>query len=353
MRIGFVGLGYAAGWLHAPAARQLAGAEMVGGVDESPERRRSWTDSGNGPSYESLSELLEQARPELVVIATPPGSHAELCVQSLAAGAHVLCEKPFVESLDDADAVLEVARAAGRIVAVNQEFRYMPIFAALADQLGRRDVGRPVFLHCTQFMDLAPWDEPVPWRAAMPDRTLFEGGVHIVDLVYMLIGRLPVSVVSTRSSGLEQGRVADAIHLVTLDFGDGLLAQITINRLCKAGTRYVDLRVDCEQASLRASYGGRALIQLGVKRGQRPGLRVEVGLEGLAWTERGLRRRVIARNPRHAAPRATAALYEDAIGAISAGRQLRTSGEEARQTLRIIEAAYRSAATGERVSLAP
>lgn len=353
MRIGFVGLGFAAEWLHLPSVRALPGAVVVGGVDTQPARREAWAAAGAGPVFEDIEALLAQGRPELVVVSTPPDSHAATCIAAMEAGAHVVCEKPFVSNLGEADEVLAAAARYGRRVAVNQEFRYMPIFAAVHDAVGGAGVGAPVFVHCTQFMDLAPWDEAVPWRAAMPERSLFEGGVHLVDLLHHIVGRLPVSVFALTSSGLDPARSADAIHLVTLDYGEGLVGQITVDRLCKAGTRYVDLRVDCEQASLRASYGGRALVQVGVKRAQRPGIRVEVGPEGLAWSEQGLHRRTLARNRRGATQKATAALYVDAVDAFRRDVDPPTSAAVARQTLQIIEASYRSARTGQRVDLTP
>ena len=95
-------------------------------------------------------------------------------------------------------------------------------------------------------------------------------------------------------AGLDRTRAADAIHLVLLEFPGGALGQITIDRLCKAGTRYVELRADCEHASLRASYGGRALFQAGLKRAERPGIRLVYGLGGVAWIERGTSRKTIA-----------------------------------------------------------
>jgi predicted dehydrogenase len=351
MRFGFVGLGFATRWLHLPAVRGLAGCVAVGGVDTVESRQEEWAGADGGPVFRSLEELLEQARPDIVVVATPPESHAQLCVSALEAGAHVICEKPFVSSVAEADRVLEVARANGRRVAVNHEFRYMPIFAAVPSQAGRADVGRPVFLHCTQFMDLPPWKEEVPWRAAMPDRSLFEGGVHLVDLFHMIVGRVPESVFAKTSSGLDLDRRADAIHLVTLDYGDGLLGQITIDRLCRAGTRYVDLRVDCEEASIRSSYGGRAFVRLGLKRAERPGIRVDIGPEGLAWIERGLQRKVVARNARRATQKATQALYSEAVEAFRRDEEPPTTAHIARETMRIIEAAYRSARTGAPVSL--
>lgn len=351
MRFGFVGLGFAAQWLHLPAARAIGGSELVGGVDASPGRAAEWQRLGAGPVYETVDALLAQGRPDVVVVATPPDSHARICVQALDAGAHVICEKPFVETLDDATSVIAAAERNQRRIAVNHEFRYMPIFKAVADVVGTADIGRSVFLHCTQFMDLPPWDEEVAWRAAMPDRSLFEGGVHLVDLLHMIAGRLPEHVFAATSSGLDPERRADAIHLVTLDYGSGLLAQITIDRLCRAGTRYVDLRVDCEHASVRSSFGGRAFLQVGVKRAQRPGVRVEFGPEGLAWVERGTRRTVLARNARQATVKATAALYVGAVAAFDRGVDPPTSAYVARDTLRVIEAAYRSARTGERVDI--
>jgi predicted dehydrogenase len=352
VRVGFAGLGWAARGFHLPAAKRVAAAEPVGGFDASAEQRTSWEQETGLPAFTSLDDLLERARPELLVIATPPDSHAELCVQALAAGVHVLCEKPFVTTLDEADRVLAAATAAGRRVAVNHEFREKPIFKAVKERIGSPEAGRLVFTQIWQLMNLAPWDEPVPWRAAMPNRTLFEGGVHLVDLLLHLHEALPSGVYARHSSGLDPSRDADAIHLVTLDFPDGRLAQITIDRLCPAGTRYVELRADCERASLRASHGGRALLRVGVKRAQKAGIRFDYAPGGLAWMEQGLERSTLARNPRDDGVYGTAKLLEQILAALAEGREPPSSGHEARDGLRVIEAAYRSAESGERVVLA-
>jgi len=231
----------------------MPGVQVVGGVDLGDEQRASWKAETGLPAYTSLAELAAEGRPELLILATPPQSHADLCVQALELGMHVFCEKPFVMNLAEADRVIAAAEAAGRHVTVNHEFREKPIFRALHEQIGSAEAGALVFCQIWQLMDLAPWDEPVAWRAAMPNRTLFEGGVHLVDLLLMIFGELPVSVYASHSSGLDQERQADAIHLVIFEFSGGRLAQLTIDRLCRAGTRYVEVRADCERASLRAS----------------------------------------------------------------------------------------------------
>ena len=352
MRIGYLGLGWATRSFHLPALKRVGGAEAVGGSDSAPEQRLSWERETGLPAFGSLEELLDRGRPDVVVVATPPDSHAELCLRALDGGTHVICEKPFVSTLEEADRVLAAAAAAGRQVAVNHEFREKPIFRTLIERIGTRDVGRLVFCQIWQLMNLAPWDEPVAWRAAMPNRTLFEGGVHLVDLLLAVYREQPTAVYARHSSGLDRDRTADAIHLVTLEFPGGRLAQITIDRLCPAGTRYVEMRADCEHASLRASLGGRAVVKIGKKRAERTGIRVEVGAGGVAWLEQGLDRRTIARNPRDAGVFGTARLLEQILDAFREGREPPSSGREARNVLAVIEAAYRSAATGERVELA-
>ena len=352
MRIGYVGLGWATQAFHLPAARRVEAAEPVGGCDPSAEQRLRFERESELPSFETLDELVADTSPDLVVVATPPDSHAELCLRALEAGTHVLCEKPFVSTVAEADRVLAAAERARRQVAVNHEFREKPIFRAVKEAVGSSEAGRLVFTQIWQLMNLAPWDEPVPWRAAMPNRTLFEGGVHLVDLILHLHEQLPAGVYARHSSGLARDRDADAIHLVTLDFPDGLLAQITIDRLCPAGTRYVELRADCERSSLRASHGGRALVRVGAKRAEKTGISLEYAPGGLAWLERGNGRRTLARNPRDDGVYGTAKLLEGILAALGEDREPPSSGREARDALRVVEAAYRSAESGQRVALA-
>ena len=136
MRIGYVGLGWAMKAFHLPAAKRIAEAEPVGGCDPSPEQRAAFETESGLPAFASFAALLEGTRPEAVVIATPPDSHTTICLDALGAGLHVLCEKPFVSTVEEADRVLAAAAAAGRQVAVNHEFREKPIFRAIKERIG-------------------------------------------------------------------------------------------------------------------------------------------------------------------------------------------------------------------------
>ena len=288
------------------------------------------------PTFATLEELLAQS-PEVVVIATPPESHMDLCISALRGGAHVVCEKPFTMTTDEADRVLAAIADTGRQVVVNHQYREKPIFRALRDPISSGEFGRLAFCQMWQLMELAPWDEPTPWRAQMARRTLLEGGVHLVDLMLHIFGELPEAVYARRSSGLHDDSTADPIQILTLEFSGGRLGLITLDWVSKGGTRYLEVRADCERASLRASYGGRAYARIGVKRAESTGLKVDYGLGGLAWAEMNVA--------------ATGDLLVAAVEAFRTGAEPRSSGREARNVIALIEAAYESHDTGARVDL--
>jgi predicted dehydrogenase len=113
----------------------------------------------------------------------------------------------------------------------------------------------------------------------------------------------------------------------------------------------MELHGDCERASLRASLGGRAVIQLGRKRAERTGVRIDFGSGGLAWAETGIRRHTLARGPRDMSPLATERVLRAALDAFRRGVEPPSSGRYAREIIAVIEGAYRSAETGTRVPL--
>jgi predicted dehydrogenase len=153
------------------------------------------------------------------------------------------------------------------------------------------------------------------------------------------------------SAGFHEQQDADAVQLVTLEFPGGRLGQITMNRLTRTAMQYIEVRADCEQASLRASFGGRATVRLGMKRAESAGARLDLGLAGLAWVEHGAKRSRLARNPRDAGVVGTTSLLRGFVEAIEHGGEPPSGAREARDVLAVIEAAYESARTGERVVL--
>ena len=346
-RVAVVGLGNAGFTLHLPALEGIPGTVVVGACDPDVKQRERTARRFNVPTFDDFDTMLRDCKPDLVVIGTPPHTHCDYALRSLTAGAHVLCEKPFVSSLEEADRVIAAAAAAGRVVALNHEFREMPIFRALRDAAKPTEI---VFAQVWQLMDLPPWAEP-GWRGQMLQRTLYEAGVHLVDFLMALFGEKPVAVSATTSTcGVREGET-DAVALVTLEFSRGRLAQIVQNRLCKGETHYFEVRAETSSSSLRASFGGRARVSAGLHRSTKPHLRIDYGVSGMAWRERGNQRTLLARNPKDPGMLATRYLIEKTFRAIEAGTEPPASAQCGRDVLEVIVACYRSAATGERLVL--
>ena len=352
IRVALVGLGDAGYHLHLPALAGLPDVEVVGAADVSQERRDRAAGRSGLRVFAEFDDLLARTAPDVVIIATPPDSHADYCIRSFEAGAHVICEKPFASSVAEANRVLGAAERASRLVALNHEFREMPIFRAMRAEVARASAAgqRLAFAQVWQLMDQAPWTE-AGWRGALRQRTLFEAGVHLIDFVIELFDEMPIAVTASMSAGGAVSGATDAIALATLEFSGGRLAQIVQNRLCKGERQYFEVRAELPSASLRASFGGRARISAGLHRSTRPHVRVDYGVSGVAWREIGAKREFLARNPRDPVMHATRDVVARSLAAFRDGSALPTTGERARDILRIIAASYTSAQTGSRVVL--
>ncbi|MGI9146834.1 MAG: Gfo/Idh/MocA family protein [Chloroflexota bacterium] len=350
MRVALVGLGNAGFTLHLPALAGLPSANVVGACDLDAVRRARAEASFRVPSFSDFDEMVARTQPDVVVIGTPPATHADYCLRALAAGSHVICEKPFASSVEEADRIIGVAKNVGRRVALNHEFRQMPIFRAIIEATSGSPDREVVFAQVWQLMDLPPWAEP-GWRGAMLQRTLYEAGVHLVDFLLALFREKPVAVSATVSTcGVREGE-SDAVAVATFEFSRGRLAQLVQNRLCKGETQYFEVRADTPSGSLRASFGGRARLTAGLFRSTRPHVRFEFGKAGIAWREVGTRRRLLARNPNDPGMLATRAVFERSLAAFASGGAPPASADDGRAVLEVIAACYLSATTGRRIRL--
>jgi predicted dehydrogenase len=143
-------------------------------------------------SLSSLRDALSVPGVDAVTIATPPRTHAELTLEVIAAGRHVVCEKPFTATLDEAHQVLAAAEAAGIVHVLGTEFRWDPGQAALAHAVQSGDIGQPRI--ATWIMNvpvLADPDAVVPawWAdAAARGGWMWAHGSQLIDQIRVTLG---------------------------------------------------------------------------------------------------------------------------------------------------------------------
>ncbi len=353
LRAALVGLGGVAERIHLPALALVRDVELAGSCEPNAERREEMTRRfGLRDVFADAPTLLAKTRPDVVIIGSPPDSHRDLAILALEAGAHVFCEKPFVESVAEADEVIAAAARARRIVGVNNQYRYMRIYAETKRRIERREFGRPMLLQCWQQMFHPPSKER-NWRARLIRSTLYEFGTHALDLVCFLFDALPRSI-TVQIPHPRPEFPSDVIVTATLAFPEERVATMVLNRISHAPERYLEMRLDCEEASVRLSLGGVARASLDWSKALgRPHLRVSLVKGGEARVERGGRSRVIAQERAKAFASATALNLQAFADAVRSGAWSDAAARHARELIRLVFAGYESARTGETVWLQP
>jgi predicted dehydrogenase len=131
---------------------------------------------------------------DLVVVGTPPATHAEVVLEALTAGKHVVCEKPFALRLDEVDAMLAAAAEGQRVITVYQSRRWDPDFVALREAVRQGAIGELFYLESF----IGGFGHPCSyWHSHEPisGGTIYDWGSHYFDWMLQLFTS-PVASVS-------------------------------------------------------------------------------------------------------------------------------------------------------------
>ncbi len=144
LRVAVVGCG-GAGGEHARAYATMVGrVEVVGVCDVLPERAARLADAVGTLPYGDVAALLEAGQPDLVSVCSAEYDHGAPALAALAAGCHVLCEKPLAATVSEARHLVQTAAAAGRTLGVDYNYRHMPTFRALRAEIDAGALGQVV-----------------------------------------------------------------------------------------------------------------------------------------------------------------------------------------------------------------
>jgi len=218
--IGMLGFG-AIGADHVTAIGAVAGLKLLAIADQSPARVAAARQLA--PEIQvaaDLAGLTEAAGVELVIISTPPNTHAALAEQALRAGKHVVLEKPFCLSLREADRLVGLARETGRTLTVYQNRRWDPDFLALQAAVQRGDLGS--IFHLEAFV--GGYGHPCHfWHSHAPvsGGVIFDWGSHYLDWILQLIPDDVVRVAATRQKLVWQDVTNDDHFELRMTFAGG------------------------------------------------------------------------------------------------------------------------------------
>jgi scyllo-inositol 2-dehydrogenase (NADP+) len=256
-----VGHGLAGRSFHCPLVRRQPGLRLHGIVARDPKVREEavalWGDGVRG--YAGLDEALDDPAVELVVIATPHDSHAELVERTLLASKHCVVDKVMALTTEECDRMIAARDRSGRMLSVFHNRRWDWDFATVKDILARGRIGRPLLFESA----VCRFAAPRGWRgsAASAGTILHDWGAHLVDQA-LQFGLGPCRRLSAWLSPSPWEGVDSGGHgRIALEFDD-VLFQVETSRVCRidrprwwiVGTEggFVKFGIDPQEDALRA-----------------------------------------------------------------------------------------------------
>ncbi len=184
--IGIIGCGGIVNYAHLPAYRNH-GLNIVACFDQNDEAaEKTASEHGIPLVARSVDELLSNSDIHIVDIAVTPWAQAEIAEQAIAAGKHLLCQKPFADTIDKARRVVQRAESAGLKVAVNQQMRWDAGIRVAKQLIEQGALGTPVDARLEVSVK-TPW-HMWPWIAAQDHLEVMFHSIHYHDSLRYLFG---------------------------------------------------------------------------------------------------------------------------------------------------------------------
>jgi predicted dehydrogenase len=228
LRTAVIGLGRIGFGYHCPEVAAAAGFALTAVSDPLPERLAEAHARWGVRGFADLAAMLTEVRPDLVVIASPTRFHRAHAEAALAAGAHVFCDKPVVESVAEFDPIVAAAGAANRRFVAYQPRRFAPEVSALREILRSGVLGR---IHLVKrarcnFERRQDWQA---WRAN-GGGMLNNYGAHCLDELLSVFGESPIARVFCETRCAVTAGDAEDVVKALLTRDDGLLIDLEISQ---------------------------------------------------------------------------------------------------------------------------
>jgi predicted dehydrogenase len=294
--VAVVGTGFI-GPVHIEALRRL-NINVLGILGSTPERARPKAEAlGIDKVYATYEEVLADPNVDVVHLTSPNHLHYPQCKAALAAGKHIVCEKPLSMTSAESAELVTLAKASGLIHAVNFNIRFYPIAHHARDMVSEGKIGSVFAVHGSYLQDwlLYPsdwnWRLEPEWSGEM--RAVADIGSHWLDLVSFITGlkiqsvcadfrtflpvrKKPLVAQDTFTGKLEAQEVATEdrpIHTedyasILLRFEDGARGVVTVSQVSAGRKNRLSFEIDGSESSL--AYDSERPNELWIGHRQRP-----------------------------------------------------------------------------------
>ncbi len=329
--IGIVGCGGIVNYAHLPAYRQ-AGFRVLACYDRDPAAAgRTAAEHGIPRVAASIDDLLADPEIEIVDLAITPWAQPDVAGEAVAAGKHVLCQKPFADDYAKAVRLVELAHQAGRKLAVNQQLRWNAGVAVSKQLLHQGALGIPA----EGRIDVSvrtPW-HMWPWMANSERLEIMYHSIHYQDAMRYLFGD-PERITSIHGRWPGQPERGETRTQTIFHYPDERQVTIAVNHHDWSDDAHACFRFQGTEGIITGTLG----LLYDYPTGRVDTLAYATREDPATWFEATLSTWWI--------PDAFAGPMASLMNAIQTDGQPLTSGEDNLGTLRAVFAAYRSAEEG-------
>jgi glucose-fructose oxidoreductase len=327
--IALVGLGYYSTDLLAPALQQTKNCYLAGIVTGTPAKAEAWKQKYNIPdkniyNYQTFDSIANNPDIDVVYVVLPPSMHKEYVIRAANAGKHVWCEKPMAITANECQEMIDACRKNKRSLAIGYRLQHEPNTTEWRKIVQQKQLGKVKQVNCAAgYRDNRTdhWKQ----KKEMGGGVLYDMGVYAIQGARLGTAMEPTAIISATTSttrpeiyknGLDETVVAK------LAFPGGVIADIKTS----FGENINFLDATCEKGIIKvnpySAYNGqKASSPLG-----------EI-------------------NHPYKVPFQQATQMDDDAMAIMQGKPMMVPGEEGLRDIRLVEAIYKSAASGKQVNL--
>ncbi|WP_249260676.1 Gfo/Idh/MocA family protein [Halomonas caseinilytica] len=269
MRLAIIGAGGMAGQ-HAQRFQEIADVEVVAVCDLDGDKAHTFAaEHGISAVYTDLEAMLARDDIDAVSNVTPDGVHKATTLAAIAAGKHVLCEKPLATNATDADEMAAAAREAGVINMVNLSYRDAPAIQLARELVAEGRLGRVMHVDASYRQSWlvsdawGRWDQDSQWLWRLSEAhgskgVLGDVGVHILDFASFPVG--DIAAVTCRLKCFDKApdnRIgeysldANDSALMQVEFAGGALGTIQATRWATGHHNSLTLSVHGDRGALR------------------------------------------------------------------------------------------------------
>jgi predicted dehydrogenase len=338
VRVGVIGSGFIGG-IHVDGLRHVPDAEVVAVASKTPGKAAQFAAQRGIPdAYDDYRKILERDDVDAITVGVPNYLHEEIVVAAAAAGKHILCEKPFARTIQEAGRMLAAVKDAGVKLVYGEMLCFAPKYARAKRLADEGALGKVFLVKQSEEHDgpHSPWFWDVNLSGG---GVLLDMGCHSIEFARWILGRPAVkSVQATMGQLVHQGRTQGEDHSIcTIEFENGAIG-VAENSWCKTGGIDDRCEIYGTQGHTRADLiHGNALITHS-RTGY--GYAVEKAETTTGWTFTGFEEEWNYGFPQE---------MQHFINVVKGSEEPVETGEDGLEVLKIIYAAYQSAGEGRRI----